>query len=94
MRAVAVMVGVALCAAGAAAGEGAEFVPSWAKDAVWYQIFPERFRNGDASNDPTKDDPAGAFPDAPYLPWKIHPWTSDWYERQEGAGGRGFRFMI
>ncbi|MGE5498708.1 MAG: hypothetical protein ACM3Q2_11585 [Syntrophothermus sp.] len=29
-----------------------EFVPAWAKDVVWYQIFPERFRNGDASNDP------------------------------------------
>jgi len=20
--------------------------PDWAKDAVWYQVFPERFRNG------------------------------------------------
>ncbi len=27
-------------------------VPSWAKGAVGYQIFPERFFNGDASNDP------------------------------------------
>ncbi|MCK6457303.1 MAG: alpha amylase N-terminal ig-like domain-containing protein [Phycisphaerae bacterium] len=26
--------------------------PDWAKTAVWYQIFPERFRNGDPSNDP------------------------------------------
>lgn len=26
--------------------------PDWAKTAVWYQIFPERFRNGDAANDP------------------------------------------
>lgn len=26
--------------------------PDWAKHAVWYQIFPERFRNGDPSNDP------------------------------------------
>ena len=23
--------------------------PSWVKDTVWYQIFPERFANGDAS---------------------------------------------
>lgn len=59
-----------------------EFVPQWAKHAVWYQIFPERFRNGDASNDPKKEDIAGAFPDDPELPWHIHPWTSDWYERQ------------
>ncbi|MBY6036374.1 alpha-glycosidase [Fictibacillus nanhaiensis] len=26
--------------------------PSWVKDTVWYQIFPERFANGDISNDP------------------------------------------
>ncbi|MFZ2517788.1 MAG: alpha-amylase family glycosyl hydrolase, partial [Anaerolineae bacterium] len=26
-------------------------VPSWLKDAVIYQIFPDRFRNGSASND-------------------------------------------
>lgn len=26
---------------------------NWAKGAVWYQIFPERFRNGDPANDPT-----------------------------------------
>lgn len=25
--------------------------PAWVKDAVFYQIFPERFRNGDESND-------------------------------------------
>ena len=31
-------------------------VPDWAKDAVWYQIFPERFANGDSSNDPTPHD--------------------------------------
>ena len=26
--------------------------PDWAKDAVIYQIFPDRFRNGDRTNDP------------------------------------------
>lgn len=26
--------------------------PSWAKEMVWYQIFPERFANGDKSLDP------------------------------------------
>jgi glycosidase len=60
-----------------------EFVPRWAKHAVWYQIFPERFRNGDPLNDPTKDDLAGAYPDAPELAWQKHPWTADWYERQD-----------
>jgi len=27
-------------------------VPSWAPDVVWYQIFPDSFRNGDTANDP------------------------------------------
>ncbi len=27
-------------------------VPEWAKGVVWYQIFPERFANGDPANDP------------------------------------------
>lgn len=26
--------------------------PAWALGATWYQIFPERFRNGDRNNDP------------------------------------------
>lgn len=29
-------------------------VPSWAKEVVYYYIFPERFRNGKPSNDPKK----------------------------------------
>lgn len=27
-------------------------VPDWAADAVYYDVFPDRFRNGDPSNDP------------------------------------------
>jgi len=27
-------------------------VPDWARDAVYYYIFPDRFRNGDPANDP------------------------------------------
>lgn len=26
--------------------------PTWVKETVWYQIFPERFANGDQANDP------------------------------------------
>ena len=26
--------------------------PDWAKDAVWYQVFHERFRNGAPQSDP------------------------------------------
>jgi glycosidase len=31
--------------------------PGWAKDAVVYQIFPDRFRNGSTANDPKTGDP-------------------------------------
>jgi hypothetical protein len=37
--------------------------PDWAKNAVWYQIFPERFRNGDPANDPPG----------------THRWQSKWF---------------
>ena len=47
--------------------------PDWAKHAVWYQIFPERFRNGDAANDP---------------PHTLR-WTSKWFDRQPGEDRPG-----
>jgi Glycosidases len=36
--------------------------PSWIRDRVWYQIFPERFRNGDPANDPEGTLPWGTPP--------------------------------
>lgn len=60
-----------------------EFVPQWAKKVVWYQIFPERFSNGDVNNDPTIDDIKGADPKELPKVWEIHPWGSDWYELQD-----------
>ncbi|MEN0109392.1 MAG: glycoside hydrolase family 13 protein, partial [Planctomycetota bacterium] len=55
--------------------------PEWVRDAVFYQLFPERFRNGDPSNDPTHDDLEFAYlvPES----WKISPWTGDWYARAD-----------
>ena len=53
-------------------------VPGWAKDAIWYQIFPERFRNGDPSNDPTSSE----LEMPPGREWHVSPWTSDWYKLQ------------
>lgn len=57
-------------------------VPSWAKQAIWYQIFPERFWNGDKNNDPTVRDLVGGWPHHQPEQWQIHPWTSDWYKLQ------------
>lgn len=34
--------------------------PEWVKDTIWYQIFPERFGNGDPSLNPEGT-----------LPWEV-----------------------
>jgi glycosidase len=47
--------------------------PGWAQRAVWYQIFPERFRNGDKANDPPN----------------TLPWTMKWNSTVAPAAGGG-----
>ena len=66
--------------------------PQWAEDAVWYQIFPERFRNGDSHNDPVPASLEGTWPYSVPPGWKVRPWTSDWYAQLpwESAAGGGF----
>ena len=56
-------------------------VPAWAAEAIFYQIFPERFRNGDPANDPTRD--TLETPIVPSNNWRISSWTADWYARDE-----------
>jgi glycosidase len=58
------------------------WTPDWARNVVWYQIFPDRFHNGDVRNDPSLADINGAWPHDLTPPWQIHPWTCDWYEKQ------------
>ncbi|KRL86217.1 glycoside hydrolase family 13 protein [Ligilactobacillus apodemi] len=45
--------------------------PEWVKETVWYQIFPERFANGDPKNDPED----------------VLPWDSQAPTRQNFFGG-------
>jgi cyclomaltodextrinase / maltogenic alpha-amylase / neopullulanase len=45
--------------------------PRWTKDAVWYQVFVERFRNGEPGNDPGDK----GFE-------HMVPWTADWWKVQ------------
>jgi len=49
--------------------------PSWAKGVVWYQIFPERFRDGDLTNQPDRNRANGP------KGWKPTAWNQDWYKR-------------
>ncbi len=66
-------------------------VPAWAADAVFYQLFPERFRNGDPSNDPARaslETPLDRVPET----WQLSPWTGDWYARAPWETARGDDF--
>ena len=53
-------------------------VPAWAKEVVWYQIFPERFNNGDPANDPQFRDTFGSWPHDTVSAWQPSPWAADW----------------
>lgn len=76
-----------LLAAPAAARAATPTPPTWARDAVWYQIFVERFANGDPTNDPTPATMAGVLP----VPagWSVTPWTHNWYAPEPWAKAAG-----
>lgn len=67
-------------------------VPAWAADAVFYQIFPERFRNGDPANDPTRASLETPYEGRVPASWAVTPWTSDWYARAPWEQARGDDF--
>lgn len=73
-----------------------DFTPAWSKGVVWYQIFPERFRNGDPHNDPQASDQRGAYPFNDSSAFQIHPWGSDWYQLQpyEQQNGQSVGYNI
>ncbi|MDX2199107.1 MAG: glycoside hydrolase family 13 protein [Phycisphaerae bacterium] len=52
------------------------FTPEWARHAIWYQVMPDRFFNGDPSNDPphTRD------------------WRSEWFSPAEWERAHGDNF--
>ncbi|MCH2594177.1 MAG: alpha-amylase family glycosyl hydrolase [Pedosphaera sp.] len=86
--------GFAWFALGQAPGQAAEFdqPPEWAREAIWYQIFVERFRNGDSTNDPRPEYMQGAYPGFVPDDWQITPWHQDWYEQEDWAKGEGENF--
>jgi glycosidase len=72
------------------AGARADLAPAWAASAVWYQVFPERFANGDPSNDPTPESLTGAWPHVGAgalraAGWAPTPWTHDWTRQEPWA---------
>jgi cyclomaltodextrinase / maltogenic alpha-amylase / neopullulanase len=71
--------------------------PKWASEVIWYQIFVERFNDGDPSNDPTPENMAIA-PIQSFAPagWSITPWTSSWWQQEPWARvpGKSFSEML
>ena len=56
--------------------EGSHRTPDWAKDAIWYQVMVDRFRNGIHDNDPLNS----------------FPWKKQWYDSAEWEGRDGQTF--
>jgi glycosidase len=80
------IIGAILCSTMMQAQTPFDQPPAWTKDAIWYQIFTERFYNGDTKNDPTQKsisvEPIGQVaPDD----WTITRWTQNWYEQEAWA---------
>jgi glycosidase/predicted alpha/beta superfamily hydrolase len=67
-------------------------VPAWSKEAIWYQIFVERFRNGDPSNDPTPHDIEGVTDEHPPSGWQPTEWVHDWYRAESWITATGKDF--
>ena len=86
--------GLAWFALGQAPGQAAEFdqPPEWAREAIWYQIFVERFRNGDRTNDPRPEYMQGSYPGFVPDGWQVTPWHQDWYEQEDWAKVEGEHF--
>ncbi|MBL7849498.1 MAG: DUF3459 domain-containing protein [Cyclobacteriaceae bacterium] len=76
-----------------AASFGQPNPPAWAKEAVWYQIFVERFHNGDPKNDPTAADVSiGPLGQRAPEGWSVTPWAKSWYEQEPWAVKAGLKF--
>src|SRR5687767_4587866 len=86
-----------ISSAGAIYHPGTPFseAPAWSKGAIWYQIFAERFYNGDKENDPRASD-INIPPLNHIAPpnWRISCWTGDWYGKEDWETDRAFNDSV
>lgn len=66
--------------------------PEWAREAIWYQIFVERFRNGNPEVNPTRQSCEGALIDELPEDWSVTDWGRNWYEQENWAKKTGLDF--
>ena len=67
--------------------------PKWARGIVWYQIFPERFADGDTANDSSLVEKVDLEVGKKIPGWKVTKWTSNWFaeSKWEKKLGGSFR---
>ena len=66
--------------------------PRWAREAIWYQILVERFRNGNPLNNPTRQTCDNALIDPVPDDWTITEWGHNWYRQEAWALKTGLDF--
>lgn len=66
--------------------------PQWSREAIWYQIFLERFHNSDTINDPTLITTYRALNDPMPEDWSRTSWGHDWYKQEDWAVKTGLDF--
>lgn len=71
--------------------------PKWAKSAIWYQLFVERFYSSQEANNPKIENITTPFlkQTAPEG-WSVTPWTGNWHEQEDWAKktGKSFNEML
>lgn len=82
---------------GSAQSQSTQFrdAPAWSRNVIWYQVFVERFYNGDHSNDPGPAN-INVPPMDRIVPkdWTISPWTGDWYAQPGWEAGKPFNDIV
>ena len=66
--------------------------PNWAESAIWYQIFIERFANGNLKNEPSIKYMQAGLDDEIPKDWKVQDWKSNWFERAAWEENSAFPF--
>ena len=66
--------------------------PAWAREAIWYQIFVERFYNGNQANNPTPITSDNALIDPLPDDWSLTDWGHNWYKQEPWAKKTGLDF--
>lgn len=66
--------------------------PVWAREAIWYQIFVERFRQGNHKVNPSLATCQHSLIDPYPDHWSPTPWGHNWYKQEDWAIGTGLDF--